>query len=133
MIKIPLNKDVGSYEAKFAGPFTLRQSLCVLAATPVCWGIYSGLTPILGGDIAGFLVLFPAALSWLVGWYKPYGMHTEKFIRSIFISTLLAPAHRKYKIQNHQAEMLAVLSAAATGTKQHEKKAKYRVSKEAVR
>lgn len=78
MIKVPLNKDVGSYEAKFVGPFTLRQSLCVLAAAPVCWGIYSGLTPILGGDIAGFLVLFPAALCWLIGWYKPYGMHTEK-------------------------------------------------------
>ena len=78
MIKVPLNKDVGSYEAKFVGPFTLRQSLCVLAAAPVCWGIYSGLTPILGGDIAGFLVLFPAALCWLIGWYKPSGTVRQK-------------------------------------------------------
>ena len=133
MIKVPLNKDVGSYEAKFVGPFTLRQSLCILAAAPVCWGIYSGLTPILGGDIAGFLVLFPAALCWLIGWYKPYGMHTEKFIRSIFITTVLAPAHRKYKIRNRQTEMLAVLAASSTETNQHKKKTKYRISKEAVR
>ena len=133
MIKVPLNKDVGSYEAKFVGPFTLRQSLCVLAAAPVCWGIYSGLTPILGGDIAGFLVLFPAALCWLIGWYKPYGMHTEKFIRSVFITTVLAPANRKYKTVNKHEAALTTLASAYTVPSRKSRKIKYKVSPKAIR
>ena len=112
------------------GAFAVIAGICYFVLD---LGIYSGLTPILGGDIAGFLVLFPAALCWLIGWYKPYGMHTEKFIRSIFITTVLAPAHRKYKIRNRQTEMLAVLAASSSETNHHKKKPKYRISKEAVR
>lgn len=130
MIEIRINKDIGSYEAKFIGPFTLRQTICILLAAPVCWGIYRTATPILGGDLAGFLVLIPAALCRMFGWSKPYGMHMEKFLHSIWVTTVLAPSKRPYKTENRHSRMLDAMQAAvpvASG-----KMRKYKISSEAI-
>lgn len=120
-IEIKINKDVGSYEAKFIGPFTKRQDICIALAAPVCWWIYFDLAPIISKDIAGFLVFIPAVLAALFGWVKPYGMPMERFLRSVFISMFLAPAHRKYK------------TSLRLPTVRIERKKKYKFSKESIR
>lgn len=99
MIEIHINKDVGSYEAKFIGPFTMRQTFCLCIAAPICWFVYKVASPVMSSDAAGFLLMIPAAVAWIFGWTKPYGMRPEKFIQSVFINMVLAPAIRKYKTE----------------------------------
>lgn len=110
-IEIRINKEIGDYEPKLLGPLTARQTVCVAIATPVCIYIYKYLAPILTGDVAGFFVMIPAVIAYLFGWPKPYGMRTEKFFQSIFVTTLLAPANRPYKTENHHESMLKNLAA----------------------
>lgn len=131
-IEIRINKDVGSYQAKFMGPFTMRQTVCVAIAAPVCWGIYFGLSPIFTTDIAGFLMVIPAAIAALFGWIKPFGMPMERFLKSVFITMFLAPASRKYVTVNRHEYALETLAAEAT-PKKRKQKSRYKVSKEAVK
>lgn len=143
MIEIQINKDVGSYEAKFVGPFTMRQTICVAIAAPICWAIYKFMSPLVSGDVAGFMIAIPAGIAWLFGWTKPYGMRPEKFIRSIFINMVLAPANRKYKTNNSYIDIPVPEEKSAqpdssensgkqvSGKKQ--KKPRYKVSPDAVK
>lgn len=142
MIEININKDVGSYEAKLIWQFTARQTICVAIAAPLCWFIYKHASPVLSGDAAGFLMLIPAAIAFLFGWRKPYGMPMEKFIESVFVNMVLAPSHRKYKTENVHEKAFAVLEQHAKDAEVAEnserklktsgKKPRYKVSSEAV-
>lgn len=133
-IEIRINKDVGSYQAKFIGPFTMRQTICIVAAAPVCWGIYFGLSPILTTEVAGFLVFIPATIAALFGWVKPFGMPMERFLKSVCITLFLAPACRKYITVNRHESALAALASVSPDTPAKKKRhKKYKVSKEAVK
>jgi len=134
MIEIRINKDIGSYQAKFIGPFTLRQTVCVALAAPVCIFLYSRVGKFLPStDIAGFLSAIPAAIAWLFGWCKPYGLPMEKFLKSIYVSMVLAPSHRKYKTVNRHEAALRLLAQAQENQGGKQKKKKYKISKAAVR
>lgn len=140
MIEIRINKDVGSYEAKFIGPLTMRQTICVCIAAPIAYFLYRTLSPLFP-DLAGFFVAIPAGIAWLFGWTKPYGMRCEKFIQSIFVNMFLAPSHRKYKTVNAHEKALAELAqkeeaanaAANQNHKTKQKKTRYKVSSSAVK
>lgn len=99
-IEIKIPKEITQYEAKFVGPFTLRQTVCVGICMPTCIGIYNGLSPLLGSNTAGYFCILPAGAAFLFGWYKPYGMKFEQFVRSAFINNVLAPNKRKYRTEN---------------------------------
>lgn len=144
MIEIQINKDVGSYDAKFIGPFTMRQTVCLCIAAPICWAIYKVLTPIMSLDVAGFFIAIPAGIAFLFGWTKPYGMRPEKFIRSIFVSLVLAPANRKYKTDNSKNDVADPHAVKAEDSQNSEeqdkvisqkpqKKPRYKVSADAVK
>lgn len=127
-IEIYINKDIGSFHAPFIGPFTFRQVICICIAAPVCWAVYHWLSPYISPDTAGCLVMIPAAGAWAFGWLRPFGMPMEKYLQSIYISTILAPSVRKYRIE---APFEEILKRQDDGSqKAHGKK--YRVSKEAV-
>lgn len=110
MIEIRMIKDIGSYENKVLGPLTLRQFIAVSIAAPIGWGIYRTLAPYLTTDLAGFLLMIPAGVAYLFGWYKPYGMTFENFLKSIFVHTVLAPSHRKYETENRQESAIQYLT-----------------------
>lgn len=141
MIEIRVNKDVGSYEAKLIGPFTARQTVCVCIAAPFCWFIYHIASPVVSSDVAGFFMALPAAVAWLFGWTKPYGMRAEKFLQSVWVNMVLAPTHRKYKTVNIHEQMFAAVEnipdpVKAVKRRDHIKKKKsehYKVSPEAVK
>lgn len=136
MIEIKMPKEISRYEAKAAGPFTLRQLLCLLIALPICIGIFYLLKPYVGTDVAGFFVIIPAGVAFLFGWYKPYGLKFEVYLRSVFISAYVAPRKRPYKTENYYAGILKQIEAeevaelgAASGRKSNKK---YKRSKEAI-
>lgn len=134
MIEIRINKDVGSYEAKFIGPFTMRQSITLLIALPICYGIYYFVSPLLGVDAAGFLICIPASVAVLFGWIKPYGMPMEKFIRTAWVNNVLAPSRRKYKSIEYPVENgILDESPRAQEPQPKQKKTKFKIPKTAVK
>ena len=49
-----------------------------------------------------FIVAIPPLL---FGWFKPYGMKLEVFLRTAVISLFIAPKHRKFIINNYYHEL----------------------------
>lgn len=136
-MEIHINKDVGNYEAKVVGPFTLRQAGCLALAAPVCIWLYNGTSAFLPSDAAGFLTFIPALLAWLFGWKKPYGMPMEKFLKSIFVTMVLAPSNRKYKTINRHENALSFIEEESlrvekTSLHKAEKKQKYKRSQDGI-
>ena len=152
-IEIEMTKEIGNYEPKFIGPLTIRQTVSLSIAAPICILIYVTLSPVLTGDVAGFFCIVPAAVAAAFGWLKPYGMKTEEFVRSVFINIVVAPSNRKYIITNetdvitddlglNTKEMNLEQTEEDTSTettkthkknKKNEKNKKYKLSSEAVR
>lgn len=141
MIEIRVTKDLGDYDPKVAGPFNLRQLICLVIGSPICYMIIKYLSPILTIDIAAFFCIIPAGLAYAFGWAKPYGMKMEKFLSSIFITRILAPAIRRYKTENatehfledlKQKELMAELEEKG-GKLPKQKKKKYKFSSKAVK
>lgn len=137
MIEIKIPKEINRYEAKAIGPFTLRQLICLVICLPICVGLFMLTKPYIGPDLAGFLVLLPAAVAYLFGWYKPYGMKFEVYLKSVFVNTFLAPNKRLYKTENFYANLLKEIEkndaaeSASSGIKRSSKK-KYKRSKDAI-
>lgn len=111
-IEIRIPKEINRYEAKFIGPFTLRQTISLVVCLPIGVGLFILTKPYIGTDLAGFLVVPPAAIGWMFGWYKPYGMKFEKYLRSVFINSFLAPRKRYYKTENYYATILKEIHKA---------------------
>lgn len=127
MIEIRVTKEIRDFEPKVIGPFTFRQLACLAVGAPICYVILKYFSPIITMDLAAFLCVPVAALAYLIGWYEPYGMKTEQFIRSIFVTRLLAPSARKYKTVNaHEAllKQLTEIEAAYSAADEDKKKGK---------
>lgn len=144
-IEIKIPKEIRKYEAKAVGPFTLRQLICLLICMPICVGLFILVKPYVGIDIAGFVVILPAGVGWLFGWYKPYGMKFEKYMQTVFVNSFLAPRKRLYKTENFYTNILQeitkederiALEAESAGKKRKPsktKKKKYKRSKLAIK
>lgn len=100
MISIQIPKEISSYESKLIGPFTTRQTICVFCMALVDIILYNLIGGFVSMDLAIFGCILGAAPFALIGWYKPYGMHFEKYVKSIFVSQFLAPTKRIYKTEN---------------------------------
>ena len=111
MVEMRITKEIGNYKPRVVGPLNFRQLVCVGIAAPVCYFIYMYLSPQITRDLAGFFCILPAAVAGLFGWYHPYGMNTEQFIRSVFVNIFLAPSHRKYKTENQFEQISETLLA----------------------
>lgn len=101
MIRAKIPKEIGDYEAKVAGPLTMRQLIIFMMVSPLVLLIYSYATPVLGRNLSGYLLVFPAGIAFLFGWFKPYGMRFEKFVKTAFVSNILSPSKRVYKTENY--------------------------------
>lgn len=140
MIEIRITKEIGDYDPKFVGPFSLRQTVCLVVGGIVCYYIYNVISPILTKDIAGFFCMIPAGIALLVGWVKPYGMRTEAFVQSIFTNIVLAPTNRKYKTVNQIERLLSIAElrenselSAKQRKKQKQPKPKYKRDQSAIK
>lgn len=93
-------KSLGSYDAKFLGPFTMRQSICLgIGLVPSALVGYAEFQS--GLDI-GFvfitvvlIMLIPLFLGF--GEKITYGMKPEAFAKQYYIYRIQAPKIRKYK------------------------------------
>lgn len=132
MVEIRITRELGDFEPRFVGPFTLRQCICLIIGAVPCYLLYTQLRAYLPVDVIGFFCIIPAGIAAAFGWFRPYGMKMEVFLRSIFITTFLAPASRKYRGPNRIQELIAKVEAAelkaqeaeVSGTKKKKKKEK---------
>lgn len=99
-IEVPITKEITEYEPNLIGPFTFRQCICIAFCAPSCYFIIKYLSPYITTSVAMYFCFLPAAVAYLFGWAKPYGMRIEKFIKSVFVTRILAPQNRKYKTAN---------------------------------
>ena len=100
MIELEVPKDIRRYEAKLFGPFTTRQLICFVIASVIAFGVYMLISSVIPTDVCFFLIIIIDAPVLLCGWFKPYGMPFEKFIKTAFATTVLSPSARKYVTEN---------------------------------
>lgn len=139
-IELKVTKEIGNYESKVFFGLTLRQLLSLLIAAPAVWFIYSKLSPYMSRESLGFVCMAFGAIPCAFGFVKPYGMPTEKFLKSIFINRILAPQKRKYKTANVHDKYIKNLETqkeeaenVSGKDKKKEKAIKYRMSPEAIK
>lgn len=107
-IEREIPKDINKYEAKFLGPFTTRQTVCVVPAVVIAISLFMLLKNFLTRDTC-FMVAIFSSVPWLLcGWFKPNGLPFEKFVQTVFISIVLAPKHRVYKTVNMHEKALSI-------------------------
>lgn len=100
MIEIEIPEDIRKYEAKFVGPFTLRQAVCFAAGCVLAVPTYLIISKFAPTDVAAFACIIVSAPFLVCGWVQPYGMTMEQFAKTAFVSNILAPTKRKYKTVN---------------------------------
>ena len=105
MIEVKIPKEINKYKPKLIGPLTFRQFVSAIVFLPLCVVIFLGVKPYVGQDLAGFFVIIPGGLMYLFGWRDFYGMPFEKFLKSTFISNVLAPTKRKWKTENFYSDI----------------------------
>ena len=92
-------KDIRKYEAKLVGPLSTRQTICAIIASIVAVILYLSLD-FLPSDAKYFVIFVGAVPIMLFGWVKPFGMHLEEFLQAAFVSNILSPKYRLYKVNN---------------------------------
>ena len=91
-------KDIGSYEPKFIGPLTLRQSIAVGIGVILCvFACY--LLKDFGMDMTTmFFICFIIMAPFVIfGFVKPYGMKAEEFVKEYYEYHIRRPNIRKYE------------------------------------
>ena len=102
-IKIP--KDLAETKPTLIGRFTYRQSGFFFIAIVFAYIGYQIEGMILPAHSGVITCLF--ALPWLLfGGYSPYGMPLEQYLKTIFISRMLFPIRRYYKVDNEVTRLL---------------------------
>jgi hypothetical protein len=100
MVKIKIPKEIRQYETKLVGPFTARQTVCLVIAA------------LLSGGLAIVLKYgFNMAISWdyfipiivicMAFTAKPYGQKFEDYALDFIIDNFFAPPKRKYTTENY--------------------------------
>lgn len=100
MIEREMPKDIRKYEAKFFGPFTLREAICLAIAGICSLTLYNTIGKMIIPNIRGYICFGAAIPPIAFGWLEPYGMTLEKYLNVILRTMVLAPKKRKYKTQN---------------------------------
>lgn len=158
MVEIKIPKEVTKYEAKLVGPFTIRQCVALLICVPIVAFCYITLSKYVNSTLAAYICTPLCLIGYLIGWAKPYGLTIEKYMKSVFVNSFLAPAVRVYKTENYYdlitkkaneltPEQMLILDATLDGIPEEElklllkelkkkqnpeKNVKYKKSKKAV-
>ena len=99
MIEVEIPKDITKFESKTVGPFSTRQAVCILIAAPIILGSYF----LFDSLVSDTRLILSATLGLPIlafGWFKPYGMKLEDFLKSAFATAVLSPKNRLYQTEN---------------------------------
>lgn len=124
-------KDVGKYQAKLVGPFTVRQSIFVGIAAVlsiILWNISDVFQMSMEDKIVIMLVV--AAPVALLGFLTPYGMTCLEFIKQYYEYHILSGKTRIYQTVTDDEKIITQQERQAQSN--NNKKNKSQKKKEAV-
>lgn len=101
-------KDVGKYQAKLVGPFTVRQSIFVGIAAVIAmilWNMSDMFQMSMDSKIMTILVV--AAPVALLGFLNPYGMTCLEFIKQYYEYHILSSKKRIYQTITDDEKIIA--------------------------
>lgn len=105
MIEREIVKDIKSYEPKFIGPFSLRQTVCVALGAASSFPVFFLLNRVFITEFSLLVASVVIAPFLVCGWYKPYDIPFEKFVYRYIKITLMTPSKRKYKTNNYYEKL----------------------------
>lgn len=100
MIEREVWQDIRKYKKTFIGAFTLRETICFVAAAIVCIPSFIFLSKIFIQSAAIFGAALLAVPFVLCGWKEMYGMTFERYIFRQIKKKLTRKTVRMYKSQN---------------------------------
>lgn len=118
MIEVKIPKEIRTYKEKLFLGLNLRQTICAALAIAINVPLYIFVRPIIGNDLASWLIIITAVPLFLIGFFQYNGMPFEQFILCILRFQLLTPQKRKYKTEN----LFAILMEAHQKKVELEKK-----------
>lgn len=124
MIEIKIPQEINKYEAKLVGPLTTRQTICLIGMAVICIATFNILKPLVPADYLYMICLFLAVPFALCGWYKPYGMHFEKFFMAVLFNTIISSTRRIFKSNNVVSNIEKKLTTPAVEEMKGKKKQK---------
>lgn len=124
MIEVGIPKDIREFEPTLVGPLTTRKFVCLVAMAGLVYGAYAIQTALGMDPMKEPIFLVFAIPPMLIGWYKPFGMHFEKFIGKAYRENFQAPNKRKYQIENMWDEIIATEEKDKKRTSESSKKEK---------
>lgn len=100
MIKIPVPKEIRQYETKLVGPFTARQTVCLVIGALLSGGL--ALLLKYGFNMAVTWEYFiPIIVICMAFTAKPYGQKFEDYALDFIIDNFISPPKRKYATENY--------------------------------
>lgn len=126
-IKIP--DEIKAYEAKLIAGFSARQFALVIAGLLLSILVFTSIKDYFYMPIcmAVVTVLFTPFLAF--GWFKPYGISFDKYLK-VIIYSFIRNKKRGYKIQNRSLNILKNINTKKTKEKKEKKKKSRRKNKE---
>ena len=103
MIEVAIPKDVTKYKTTLIGPFTTRQTVCIAITAAVeilYYYIAKAIDPNISLQSMIGLGVFLAIPILAFAILEPYGMPLEKYLKNVFMLSVVAPAKRPYKTEN---------------------------------
>ena len=116
-------KDTRQFKPKLIAFFTTRQVLCMIPAVAIGLLLFFGIGDAATTEAKLFSITIFALPLILIGWYEPYGLPFEKFVKTVFISMVLSPKYRKYKTKRlDEDELIAEKAQQQPPPKKKKKK-----------
>ena len=131
MIEIEISKDLKDYEPKFLGPFTTRQTICVVSIAAIMGVGYNVIKNFSDSGLQVIIPLFLCLIPILIGWYKPNGMKFENYFVAQLYTSVFPPKKRKYRIENMYELFEKEIAKEEQQTKSSEKTSKNNKNREA--
>ena len=102
MIEVAIPKDITKYKATLVGPLTTRQTICV-SITAVVEILYYYIAKAVFPNLTintmigfGVFLAIPIMAFALI---EPFGMPLEKYLKNVFMLSVIAPTKRPYKTE----------------------------------
>ncbi len=122
MIDVEINEDSRKYELKIFLGMTKRQLLCVGVGIILTLILFSLLPKEkLSLEVRAFIGVLPLLPCWAIGWWKPYNIPAEQYIK-ILLTNFFAPPVRKTVIKNEFYEDYVKMTKAETAEPDKKKK-----------
>lgn len=100
MIEIRIPKEIRQYKEKAFFGLTWRQVIALILAAGINVPLYLWLSPIIGMDVASWIVILVAIPVMMAGFWEPYGMNFEDYLQAVIKSMFVYPEKRIYKTEN---------------------------------